>query len=203
MLEAGPDYPDAATTPGMVRYGWGTPSILDDPLDLDWTYLATATATSGDVSIPRGRLVGGSGSINGQIFLRALPEDIERWCGSPGPRSTGRRWTLPTGRSRSDGLFRIRRWAPADWVATQAAFVETCVAAGYGAVVDHNAPEAMGAGALPFNQDDRVRWGPALAYLTPAVRARTNLEIRPFTSVRRVEVDRGRVDGVSGCRAWR
>jgi choline dehydrogenase len=181
----------------MVRYGWGTPSILDDPLDLDWTYLATATATSGDVSIPRGRLVGGSGSINGQIFLRALPEDIERWCGIAGPAVD---WPTMDGAYRAlemDGLFRVRRWADADWVATQAAFVATCLAAGYGAVGDHNAPDAMGAGALPLNQDDRVRWSPALAYLTPVVRARPNLEIRPFTSVRRIEIDGPRVTGLT------
>ena len=182
----------------MVRYGWGTPSILDDPLDLDWTYLATATATSGDVSIPRGRLVGGSGSINGQIFLRALPEDIERWCEHrrAGGRLADDGRCLPRAR---DGRPVPRSGAgpPADWVATQAAFVETCVAAGYGAVGDHNAPDAMGAGALPFNQDDRVRWSPALAYLTPVVRARPNLEIRPFTSVRRIEVDGGRVTGLT------
>jgi choline dehydrogenase len=97
----------------------------------------------------------------------------------------------------ADGLFRIRRWTPADWVATQAAFVETCVAAGYGAVTDHNAPDAMGAGALPFNQDDRVRWGPSLAYLTAAVRARRNLEIRPHTVVRRIEVEGGRAVAVA------
>ena len=40
----------------MVRYGWGGTSIIDEPLDLDWAYLATATATSGEIAIPRGRL---------------------------------------------------------------------------------------------------------------------------------------------------
>ncbi len=44
MLEAGPDYPEVATTPAMVRYGWGTPSIIDDPLDLDWAYLRDCDA---------------------------------------------------------------------------------------------------------------------------------------------------------------
>ena len=88
VLKAGPDYPDVATTPAMVRYGWGAPSILDNPLDLDWTYLAAATATSGDVSIPRGRLVGGSGSINGQIFLWALPRTSSGGAASPGSNTS-------------------------------------------------------------------------------------------------------------------
>src|SRR4051794_38512541 len=148
MLEAGPDYPEVATTPAMVRYGWGTPSILDDPLDLDWAYLATATPASGDISIPRGRLVGGSGSINGQIFLRALRETSARGGESAGPAVDWPTMDAAYRALETDGLFRIRRWAAGDWVATQAAFVETCVAAGYGAVADHNAPDAIGAGAL-------------------------------------------------------
>ena len=61
----------------------------------------------------------------------------------------------------------------------------------------------MGAGGLPFNQDDRVRWSPPLAYLTAQVRARPNLEIRPNTSVRHIEFRNGRataviVDGPDG-----
>ena len=196
MLEAGPDYPDPETTPGMVRYGWGGPSIIDEPLDLDWAYLATASATSGEVAVPRGRLVGGSGSINGQIFLRGLPEDIASWVAVAGPVLD---WPTMDAAYRAlevDRLFRVRRWAPDDWAATQAAFVETCVAAGYGTADDHNAPDAMGAGALPFNQDDRIRWSPPLAYLTAAVRARPNLDIRPHSVVRRVETSGSRAVAV-------
>ncbi len=203
MLEAGPDYPDPETTPGMVRDGWGGPSIIDEPLDLDWAYRATASATSGEVAVPRGRLVGGSGAINGQIFLRGLPEDMAAWTAIAGP---GFEWATMDAAYRSletDRLFRVRRWAPDAWAPTQAAFVEACVVAGYGEVGDHNAPDAMGAGALPFNQDDRVRWSPPLAYLTPTVRARPNLDIRPYTTARRIELQNGRaravvVDGPDG-----
>jgi choline dehydrogenase len=205
VIEAGPDYPDPETSPGMVRFGWGGTSIIDEPLDLDWGYCATATATSGEIPIPRGRLIGGSGSINGQIFLRALPEDIENWASIAGP---GLDWPTMDAAYRAleaegPSRFRIRRWPRETWVATQAAFVDACIAAGYGALDDHNAPDAMGAGGLPFNQDDRVRWSPPLAYLTSEVRARPNLEIRPNTSVRRVEFRGGRalaviVDGPDG-----
>ena len=62
VIEAGPDYPDPELSPGMVRFGWGGTSIIDEPLDLDWGYCATATATSGEIPIPRGRLIGGSGT---------------------------------------------------------------------------------------------------------------------------------------------
>ncbi len=203
MLESGPDFRDPATTPAVVRYGWGGSSIIDDPGGLDWDYRATASAASGEVVLPRGRLVGGSGAINGGIFLRGLPEDIAAWAAVAGPGLDWPTVAAAYNALEADGLFRIRRWAPAEWVATQAAFVETSVAAGYGATTDHNAPDAMGAGALPFNQHDRIRWSPPLAYLTPAVRARPNLEIRPHSLVRRVDVHRGRaisllVEGPAG-----
>ena len=203
MLEAGPDHPDPESTPAMVRYGWGVPSILEEPLDLDWAYLATASASSGEIGLPRGRLVGGSGAINGGIFLRGLPEDMATWTAVAGP---GFGWsTMDAAYSglEADRLFRVRRWAPEGWAPTQAAFVEACVVAGYGETADHNAPDAMGAGALPFNHDERVRWSPPLAYLTRTVRARPNLEIRANTTARRIELQDGRacavlVDGPDG-----
>ena len=117
---------------------------------------------------------------------------------SPGPRSTGRRWTLPTGRSRRTacsgsvgGLPQIgsRRRPPSSrpaWQRDTAPSWITTRRTRWVRVRCRSTRTTASAG------------GPALAYLTPAVRARTNLEIRPFTSVRRVEVDRGRVD-----RGWR
>ena len=203
MLEAGPDYPDPETAPAMVRYGWGGPSIIEEPLDLDWVYLATASASSGEIAVPRGRLVGGSGAINGQIFLRGLPEDMAAWTSVAGPGFEWATMDAAYRRLEEDRLFRIRRWAPDAWAPTQAAFVEACVVAGYGETGDHNAPDAMGAGPLPFNQDDRIRWSPPLAYLTPAVRSRPNLDIRPNTIARRIELQDGRagavlVDGPDG-----
>ena len=187
----------------MVRYGWGGSSIIDEPLDLDWAYRAAASTSSGEIAVPRGRLIGGSGSINGGIFLRGLPEDMAAWTAVAGP---GFEWATMDAAYRGlehGGLFRVRRWAPEAWAPTQAAFVEACIVAGYGEAGDQNDPDAMGVGALPFNHDDRVRWSPPLAYLTTAVRARPNLEIRPRTTARRVELQDGRacavhVDGPEG-----
>ena len=198
MLEAGPDFPDPAHTPAMVRFGWGgSSSFADEHSDLDWGYLASATAVNGEIKLPRGKLVGGSGSVNGQIFLRGLPEDIAAWSDIAG---NGIDWLTMDAAYRAleaEGLFRIRRWASSSWVDTQAAFVNSCVAAGYGVATNHNSPYAMGAGPLPFNQDGQIRWSPPLAYLTPAVRARPNLHIMPRTVAYRIELRGNRAIAVT------
>src|SRR6476469_7887776 len=54
----------------------------------------------------------------------------------------------------------------------------------------------MGVGALPLNQRDGQRIGPAIAFLTPEVRARANLRIVPHTIVRRLLIQDGRATGV-------
>jgi choline dehydrogenase len=90
----------------------------------------------------------------------------------------------------------VFHWPRDRWVATQAAFHEACVAASYGSTDDPNAPDAMGVGAMPLNQRDGTRVTPAVAFLTPEVRARPNLAIANETVVRRLVVRDGRATGV-------
>ena len=140
----------------MVRFGWGRPSIIDDPLDLDWGYcrpppderrgLDPARSTDRRLGLDR----------TAKIFLRGLPEDIENWASVAGP---GLDWPTMDAAYRAleaegPSRFRIRRWPRETWVATQAAFVDAYFVDRLGALDDHNAADAMGAGGLPFNQDD-------------------------------------------------
>jgi choline dehydrogenase len=207
LLESGPDYPVLDDAPQIVRLAHGGVSIIDQLAALDWAYVATGSTSSPEIAIPRGRLMGGSGAINGTIFLRGLPEDFERWGDLVGPPWE---WDLiapayraiesdPQGDAADhgrDGPIPIHRAPPEDWVTTQAAFHEACLTLGYGATSDHNAPDAMGVGAMPLNQVKGTRVSPAVAFLTPNVRARPNLDIQPRTTVRRLLVRNGRVTGV-------
>ena len=78
LLEAGPDYPDIDSLPEEVKYGYmSTKSVWDS--DHNWQYRARATEEA-EIEIPRGKVTGGSSAINGQIFLRGIPEDYDGWA---------------------------------------------------------------------------------------------------------------------------
>jgi len=72
LLEAGPDFPDARRMPDDIKYAWGTPAgiIFIHRSDRDWLYVAAATSQNTRSPLPRGRVIGGSTSINSCVFLR-------------------------------------------------------------------------------------------------------------------------------------
>ena len=77
LIEAGSDYPDIDNMPEEVKYGYkSTVNVWDSPHN--WQYKARATDES-VIDVPRGKVTGGSSSINGQIFLRGIPEDYDNW----------------------------------------------------------------------------------------------------------------------------
>ncbi|MFN8622849.1 MAG: GMC family oxidoreductase N-terminal domain-containing protein [Chloroflexota bacterium] len=207
LLEAGGDNPDFDAAPDLVRLAFGGVAVLDQLADLDWAYVAQGSVKGPMIEIPRGRVMGGSGSINGTIYLRGLPEDFERWAGMVGPEWG---WAPmleayraieadPAGRDEDHGRggpIAIFRWPRDRWIETQARFHEACVELGYGAIDDANAPDAMGVAPMPLNQVAGTRVTPARAFLTDAVRARPNLEVRSRTCARRLVVQDGRVTGV-------
>jgi choline dehydrogenase len=208
LVEAGPDLTaDLMRAPDVVRLAFGGVAVLDQLATLDWAFEAAGSATGPPIAVPRGRLIGGSGSINGTIFLRGTPEDFASWADLVGPEWA---WEhiLPAYRAIEsdpvgadadhgrDGPIPVFHWPREQWLATQAAFHEACVATGYGTTDDHNAPAAMGVGPMPLNQRDGLRIGPASAFLTPEVRARRNLRIVPRTAVRALTLDGRRATGV-------
>ena len=207
LLEAGPDYPDIAPAPDVVRLAHGGSQAVDQLAALDWGYEAAGSVAGPRIAVPRGRVMGGSGAINGTIFLRGTPEDFASWASLVGPEWA---WDQVAPAYRAieadpfgadadhgrSGPLPIFHWPEARWIATQAAFHEACQELGYGTTDDHNAPDAMGVGALPLNQRDGARISPAIAFLTPEVRARANLTIVPRTMVRRLVITDGRATGV-------
>jgi choline dehydrogenase len=193
LLEAGPDHGDAP------------PELLTTDLripvhEYDWGYFAQDRG----IPLPRGRVVGGSSSVNAVAAVRPQPADLDAW-GVP-------EWTweacLPSlcrleddaefgdrDYHGSDGPIRVERpvlstAAPA----TRAAF-EACLEAGYADQPDQNAPGAAGAGPQPANVRDGARQSTLVTYLR-AARGRDTLELRPDTVVDRVVVRDDRATGV-------
>src|SRR5437764_11136612 len=78
LLEAGPDYAGIDALPAKIRDGYTTAADMT-PSDHDWGYVGTASPTAGPLGVFRGKVTGGSSAVNGQIFLRGLPEDFDGW----------------------------------------------------------------------------------------------------------------------------
>jgi choline dehydrogenase len=84
LLEAGPDFPDVHAAPDDIRS-----AFVFAGTDHDWGYVSdgvTARAdavnlgsTSAAIPVLRGKVVGGSSSVNGTSAMRSTPSDFDRW----------------------------------------------------------------------------------------------------------------------------
>jgi len=144
-------------------------------------------------SVPRGRVLGGSTTVNGGAFVHARPADFARWTAAGNPAWAPSR-VLPRLRAVEDAVPVHR--TPLDHPAAHA-FQAAARALGFPEEPDKNDPDALpGVGPVPSNALAGLRRNAALCYLTPEVRARRNLHIRGGIPVARVVVERGRAVGV-------
>ena len=196
LLEAGPDYPDFELLPDEIKYGYNNgASEVDSPFN--WSYQATGSVRQSEpMNIARGKVIGGSGSVNGQVFLRGLPEDYDSWA-----EQGNTEWSyvnvLPFFRKLetdldvrddfhgSDGPIPVRRVPREEWLPVYEAFHQSTLEAGFPYDPDMNNPETSGTGAVPMNNPNNIRMSAALSYLNP-VRHRLNLTVRGGVAARRV-----------------
>ena len=199
LLEAGPDYPEFERLPDEVKFGFATATDVITK-DHNWEFIGKATDTAPPMRVPRGRVTGGSSAINGQMFLRGVPEDYDGWA-EMGNAGWDFQSVLPYLRMietdteyggddfhNSGGPIIARRFARAELLPEQAAFYDAALAAGFPDSPDQNHPEASGIGPSPLNNPNGIRWSTALGYLNPA-RHRLNLTIRANALVRRILFD--------------
>ena len=78
LLEAGPDYPEMDNLPEEVKYGYATGTEITTS-EHNWQFTARGTDDA-EILVPRGKVTGGSSAINGQIFLRGIPQDYDNWA---------------------------------------------------------------------------------------------------------------------------
>ena len=206
LLEVGPDYPDFEQYPDDLKFGYDqTASRVDGPHN--WSFQGTPTPEQGNsMPVPRGRVVGGSSAINGQVLLRGVPEDYDSWA-AMGNDEWGFLQTLPYFRKLEsdmdirddfhgfDGPIPVRRHKRETWLPAQVAFYEACLAAGFPNDPDMNHPESTGIGPITMNNPDGIRMSTALTYLNPQ-RHRLNLTIRPNALAHRILFDGKRAIGV-------
>ena len=208
LLEAGGDYPEFERLPDEVKFGYATNADVMVS-DHNWQFWGKASETAPPMMVPRGRVTGGSSAINGQVFLRGVPEDYDGWA-ARGNDEWSFAKLLPYLRRietdtdfpaddfhNSDGPIIARRFKAEEMRPDQDAFFAACRAAGFPHSPDHNHPEASGVGPVPFNNPNGIRWSTALGYLDPA-RHRLNLTVRPNCATRRVVFDGKRAVGAFG-----
>jgi choline dehydrogenase len=160
----------------------------------------------------RGKVLGGSSSINGQIFQRGNPLDYERWAADPGMSSWDYAHCLPYFKKMEtclaaapddpwrghDGPLVLER-GPARSPLFRA-FFASVQQAGYPLTDDVNGYRQEGFAAFDRNIHRGRRLSAARAYLHPILRTRGNLEVWTSTFVTRVVVRDGRAVGVEVAR---
>lgn len=186
LLEAGRDF-RTAETPHHLRIPNPLRAIGDD----NYRYpklLARRTERQEPKLLWRGRAIGGSSTINGQIAIRGIPEDFEDWA-SMGAAGWGWEACLPHFRTLEtdmdfgdapyhgkDGPLPVYR-APVDqWGPVDRALREAALGLGYPWCDDHNAPTGSGVGPYAINSREGLRISTNDGYLEPA-RGRANLTI--------------------------
>ena len=208
LLEAGPDYPDLGHLPSALKYGNCDPTLeADSPHN--WAFVGKATPQQVQpLPVPRGKVVGGTSAINGQVFLRGVPEDYDGWAALgngewsftkvlPYFRKLETDRDVPDDFHGTDGPIPVRRHQRETWVDQQEAFYRACVAAGFPENYDMNNPDSTGVGPVPVNNVEGVRVSAALAYVNP-IRHRSNLTIEPNVLATRVLFNRQRAVGLEG-----
>ncbi len=206
LLEAGPDYPDFENLPEDLKYGWGTGTDLVVGGEHDWQLKGRASSLSQDMNVPRGRVTGGTSAINGQVFLRPIPDDFKSWA-IQGNSEWSYEKSLPYmikvetdlnyggDFHGKDGPIVVHRHPVSSLTDDQLAFYLACKSLGFPDNPDHNLPEATGVGPYPLNNPNGVRFSTALGYLSQS-RHRLNLTIRANCTTRRVLFDKNKATGV-------
>ena len=205
LLEAGPDYPDIESLPEEVKHGYATGMDVMTS-DHNWQFWGQPTALAEPMMVPRGRVTGGSSAINGQVFLRGMPEDYDSWA-AKGNDEWSYEKVLPFFRKLetdtdfrgdfhgTDGPIIARRFGEETWPSMQTAFYKAVKEAGHPDGPDQNHPDVTGIGPTPYNNPNGIRWSTNVGYLSTS-RHRLNLTIRANCTTRRVVIEDGRATGV-------
>ncbi len=211
LLEAGSEYD--LNTPNELTELYGGKAVLRPKYY--WPGLTATVASAKNwpggkppqVPYKQMRLLGGGSAVNGQVALRGAPDDFDAWV-RLGAKGWGWDDVLPYFKKLErdldfdgpihghDGPISIRRTPREDWDSISLAVSDALVKMGYPAIDDLNGEFGEGHGAVPLNNDGKMRCSTVRAYLTKEVRSRPNLKIITDIQVTRVRIEDKRVTGV-------
>ncbi|MGO9606711.1 MAG: GMC family oxidoreductase [Candidatus Binataceae bacterium] len=202
LLEAGPDY-RSADAPVEMRIANPAGVILapEHLQKYSWGALkARRTETQTPMAYWRGRGVGGSSAINGQIAIRGMLDDFDIWERGGCPGWAGRDVLPYFIKLENDldfgdqpyhgnhGPIPVWRMPQENWGGVDRALRDACLGLGYGWCADHNAPKGTGVSPYAMNRRGDTRISTNDGYLEPA-RGRDNLTIVGDALVDSIEFD--------------
>jgi choline dehydrogenase len=184
------------------------PAALSYPMNMahyDWGYRSEPEPYLGgrELACPRGKVVGGSSSINGMVYVRGHAKDFDHWA-EQGADGWGYADVLPyfqrmetshggqTGWRGTNGPLHVTRGRRANPL--YHAFVEAGAQAGFELTDDYNGEKQEGFGPMEQTVWRGRRWSTANAYLKPALK-RPNLDMIRCLA-RKVVIENGRAVGV-------
>ncbi|MEM4988404.1 GMC family oxidoreductase [Collimonas sp. H4R21] len=168
----------------------------------DWMYRTEPDAGLNGRSLiyPRGKVLGGSSSINGMIYMRGQARDYDQWAELTGDPAWRWEQVLPLFRKSEDhyngasefhgagGEWRVEKqrlsWKILD------AFRDAAAETGIPKVDDFNRGDNEGCSYFDVNQKRGIRWNAAKAFLRSAS-GRGNLTIMTGCQVKRLSLERG------------
>ncbi|MGJ8583199.1 MAG: GMC family oxidoreductase [Marinosulfonomonas sp.] len=159
------------------------------------------------VIVPQGRILGGGSAVNAMVYIRGQAEDYDAWATAAGSADWSYDAMLPHFKAvegnaelgaplhGTDGPLKVSHLGHHCDVSK--AFIEACTAAGIPRNEDFNGQSQAGVGFMQHTIDAtrRKRSSTATAFLKPIAKA-PNLTVRTGATVRRLLVDKGRVQGV-------
>jgi choline dehydrogenase len=173
---------------------------------VNWKYQARASAGLNGRTMywPRGRVIGGSSSINALVYCRGIPQDFDDWrdLGNAGwgwedvrpyfERSERR--VGPDGRAHTEGALDVKNVAPfLHPIGRQ--WLEAARELGLPVTDDFNGPNPEGLGRYEITVRDGRRWSAADAFLRPAAK-RANVKVATGAWASRLRCAGRRVEGV-------
>ncbi|MBA8876786.1 choline dehydrogenase [Phyllobacterium myrsinacearum] len=184
------------------------PAALSFPMNMstyDWGFSSEPEPHLGGRTLvtPRGKVIGGSSSINGMVYVRGHAHDFDHWAES-GAAGWSYADVLPyfkrmehshggeTGWRGTNGPMHVQRGRRDNPLFH--AFVDAGKQAGFEVTEDYNGAKQEGFGAMEQTIHNGRRWSTANAYLRPALKRRNVSLVNGFA--RRVVIENQRATGV-------
>ncbi|EAU43048.1 choline dehydrogenase [Fulvimarina pelagi HTCC2506] len=188
------------------------PAALSYPMNMkryDWGFVSEPEPHLGGrrLATPRGKVIGGSSSINGMVYVRGHARDFDHWEES-GAKGWGFADVLPFYKRMEhwhegghggdpkwrgkDGPLHVSRGPRVNPLFH--AFVEAGTQAGFEATADYNGEKQEGFGPMEQTVWRGRRWSTANAYLRPALKRSNVRLIHAFAN--RIAIENGRATGV-------